>query len=58
MGNGHGMKDVYERKKYSTSIENHCVVQKQLSISFELLIASVFPFIHFLQRAKQMANRN
>lgn len=30
------------------SIENHCVVEQQLSIGFELFVTSVFPFIHFL----------
>ena len=39
-------------KKYWTSIENDCVVEKQLSVSFELFITSVFPFVHFLQREK------
>lgn len=39
-----------QKKKYSTSIENHCVVEKQLSISFELFVTSVLPFVHFLQR--------
>lgn len=42
-----------EKKKYSTSIENHCVVEKQLSVSFELFVTSVLPFVHFLNRAKK-----
>lgn len=47
-------KNAYKRrnKKYSTSIENHCVVKQQLSISFELFITPIFPFIHFLQRKR------
>lgn len=41
------------QKKYWTSIENDCVVEKQLSVSFELFVTSVFPFVHFLQREKK-----
>jgi hypothetical protein len=37
-----------EKKKYPTSIENHCVVEKQLGIRFEFLITSVFPLVYLL----------
>lgn len=46
-----------KNKYYSTSIKNHCVVEKQLSVSFELFVTSVFPFIHFLQRPKNKKAR-
>lgn len=46
------IKKKIQKKNYWTSIENDCVVEKQLSISFELFVTSVFPFVHFLQREK------
>jgi len=52
--NVNGMeKHAQKKKNHSTSIENHGVVQKQLSVRFEFFVTSVLSFIHLLQRATE-----